>query len=445
MPNTISLEKLFGSTGQFLNLNPRVEGNLGTLGDQRFIAQPDALAIPGINPLPPLAPPPRPVVDTEPTEDEMLGEVQVAPGIETIGGRRAPAAADTPARLNQEEVRRLVSSVGDPGAGLSEVRLPDGTLVKGITPDALQNQQTSVEGGGDAGSFLDFFGSPEFQVLAGRIAQSIVPDITHGVNVAGGFGAELGTNRAYTEYAERLQAGEPIESINQDPTFQVLSPGLKSQALKDVLSEKQQRVTEGYTGALTEQARATTAGALTREDKLRESAISNAVRLKVAEVGDNNWMNIGQGHVFNIDSGEIVKAYPYQIGGQGVGNLNSSDYRLFNEYTSAVWLPLAEANKRAEIIRTQGEGAAKVVDLSRFFKNDDGSTNFQAIMRYLSDVQRTQFSTDLNQYTLNASRGLPPTTTFQQQQTGIITHIDPTTGEVMHLRINPDGTATRIR
>jgi len=416
------------------------------------------------------APPPRPPLPEIPLDfgEEELPfpeEIQISPGVSTVGGKRVPSTTmESKDALTPRETRTLIDEIRDMSSGLSEIRLPDGTVVKGITPDKVATQAVTqpVAGavptvGGQqvagqqetAGGFLsqvgNFLGSPEFQYLAGRVAQAIVPDQTHGVNVAGGVGAQLGINRAYGEYSKRLASGESFDSLEQDRTFNILPPELKAQALRDVLSVAREGVTREYTQALTKQAEAVTAGQLTREDILRNRAIDDAVRLKVAQIGDNNWMNIGQGHVFNIDTGEIVKAYDYQTGGSGVGNLNASDYRLFNEYTTGVFLPLAMANKRREIVQQQGESAAQVADLTRYFRNEDGSTNFQAIMNYLTDSQRQQFAQDLNQYTFNAMQGLPPTTTFLTQQAGIKTVVNPETGQTEHWRINPDGTATKVR
>lgn len=421
-----------------------------------------------LSPLRPLTPEIAPEFEEEPLEFSSPAaidspEVPIAPGVTAVGGRRAaPAPTTGKETLTPQETRDLIGEIRDMSTGLAEIRLPDGTQIKGITPDKMLPMMTQQgppsavppRGGAQpeqptAGGFLsqvgNFLGSPEFQYLAGRTAQAIVPQQTHGVNIAGGVGAQLGINRAYDEYTRRLASGESFEALEKDRTFTILPPELKSQALRDVLTTEREGVTREYTRALTEQAKAVARGQLTRADILKNRAIDDAVRLKVAEIGDNNWMNVGQGHVFNIDTGEIVKAYDYQTGGAGVGNLNASDYRLFNEYTTGVYLPLAMANKRREIVQSQGESAAQVVDLTRFFRNDDGSTNFQAIMQYLSDNQRTQFAKDLNQYTFNAAQGLPPTTTFLSQQAGIRTVVNPETGQTEHWRINPDGTATKVR
>ena len=400
----------------------------------------------------------------EPVEVANPNEVEVAPGVSTVGGRKVPTPDQKPA-LSGKETRDLINEVRTMSSGLSEIRLPDGTTVKGITPDKMAQLVQPTEPQAvtadrevesylqekKAGDFLtqagNFLSSPQFQYLAGRIAQAIVPQQWHGVNVAGGLGAELATNRVYDAYVKALSSGATPDMLEQDKSFNILPPELKSQALKDVLTTQREAVTRDYTRALTEESIGRRAGQLTREDILRNQAIDDAVRLKVAQIGDNNWMNVGQGYVFNIDTGQVVKAYDYQTGGSGIGNLNSSDYRLFNEYAVAPFIKLAEANKRREVVAQQGESAAQVVDLSRFFRNEDGSTNYHAVMNYLSDEQRGSFANALNQYTTNyVLGGVPPTTTFQAQQLGetgfkFIT----VNGERILVRQRPDGNWEEVK
>ena len=243
------------------------------------------------------------------------GDVEVAPGVTALGARPVPTP-DAPATINPNDIKSLIANVGDPRGGFSEVRLPDGTLVKGITPDQLA-PKTGGEapvGAGEAGNFLDFFGSPQFQYLAGKLAQAIVPDPTHGVNLAGGVGADLGTNRAYAEYAQRLGAGESPASLNQDANFSILSPELKSNAFKDVLAGDRAEVSNRYTEQLINQSRAIEGATPTVQQRFDHDTLIAMIHNKT---NMNQWQVWGFGQMRNKETGEIkqVPTAPRSTGG----------------------------------------------------------------------------------------------------------------------------------
>jgi len=282
--------------------------------------------------------PPRPVIDSPQPEEPLTGEVEVAPGVTALGANRVKPVAEKVATLNPKDVDRLISNVGDPGGGFSEIRLPDGTMVKGITPDQMASATTAekVEGGGEAGSFLDFFGTPQFQHLAGRIAQAIVPDPTHGANVAGGIGAQLGTNRAYDEYFQRLQSGESVESLNRDQTFSILPPELKANALKDVLSGERADVSNRYTEQLIKQSQAIEGATPTVEQRFDHETMIAMIRNKT---NMNLWQVWGYGQMRHKETGEIVKVptAPRGTGGSDPTVQNRQWYK--QAYNEAVRSP----------------------------------------------------------------------------------------------------------
>lgn len=415
--------------------------------------------------------PSRPRLDLDlDIEDEVLGDVEIAPGVQAIGARRGrPQPEASGPALDRKQTKGLIEEVLDMSKGLTEIRLPDGTQLKGISPKDIQPMEAAItqqgapqpigEGGGEegaggflskAGGFLSrVLGSPEFQYLAGQAARAIASPEQYGETAAsmlGGVGSQLAQTRAYDEYYERLKEGESIESINEDRTFNIIPPEMKAQALRSVLEERAAETKEDYTRALIGETEARTKGYLTRADKLRSEAIDTATRLKLGEMADNNWMNVGQGHVFNINTGEVVKAYDYQTGGTSVGNLKSTDYKDFRDFVSSTYLPIAKANKRAELIAQFGEGSDKLATIEEFFNDKEGRVDFSKVMLNLSETQRQKFASDLQQYVTGEAMGIPRTATFLQQEAQTIRVPDPDKpGAMMFLRQNEKGEWVEVR
>ena len=371
-------------------------------------------------------------------------DIEVAPGITALAGTPVPVDENVTASNQQ---RALLSEISNPASPITEVNLPDGTRVKGVdsvTPVAPVSPTTTPSSGVDTApqdpGFLtqlgEFADSPAFASIFGQIAQAIVPDKEHGVNIAGQIGQGLGTSQAFDQYKEDIAAGvEPDRFASS-----VLSPEMKSQALKDVLTERRSGVTEDLLKAQTEGTKAGTAGTLTVEEKQQEKELDRNLRLEVAETSNNRiFTGLGQGYVLNAETGEVHKGADFKTGTGGrapIGNLNSASYDQFIRLSLPPFIQLAEAAKRKEVAAAQGEEFAKTVDLVDFFKKDDGSVNFQAVMKYLNPQQTGLFGNQVQQYTENFLQGAAPTQTFQQQSQNFIN-----TPDGLFIK-NPDGSLT---
>ncbi len=385
---------------------------------------------------------------TLPEKTTPTGTRELPPGFTPLGvGAVVPEEQPL---VSRETIQGLIGDVRRPDSRVTNLKLPDGLeigftpeepLPPGVGEEAKAGDFVKGEATTDIG-FFDKIGQairdPRFGYITGRLAQAVAPE-SKGIQMAGGLGAELAIGRATGEFQRVLDQGGDLT----DPKFQIIPSELKQQAIQAKLEGRKLNIQEQYMSALGKQAEATAAGTFTVEQKQDIESQANATRLQLGRLS-NKYMNIGQGHVFDVETGNVVKAYDYQTGGGGsaVGNLNSSDYRLFNEYTTATFLPTAIENRRAEVVKTQGEEFAATVDLIGEFKNEDGSTNFQRLMKYLSEEQRVQFAGQLNEYTNNVARGISPTGTFLQQQIEANTI---TTPDGKKWRVLPDGSYEEIQ
>lgn len=382
--------------------------------------------------------PPRPGALLNPQQEILLKE-----GVTAIG---RPLTPIRPAGVSPEMLDEVIGDLRRPDSEVTGVKTPEGfefSATPAVADSTLGTTPKAGEfvGGGGKGIWDrigSFIRDPRFSYLTAEAAKAIAP-YSPGIQQIGGVASNLAVNRAVQNYERVLEEGGDLT----DPQFDIIPNELRQQAVQAKLEGRKLDIQEQYMGALGEQARATAAGVVPAETKVELENQANATRLELGRMR-NNWMNIGQGHVLDIRTGDVTKAYDYKTGtgGSAVGNLNSSDYRLFNEYTTATFLPLAMENRRAELVKTQGESAAKLVDLIGEFKNDDGSTNFQALMKYLSEEQRVEFAGQLNEYTTNIGRGIPPTGTFLQQQMEANTVQTP---DGKTWRIMPDGSYVEVK
>jgi len=155
----------------------------------------------------------------------------------------------------------------------------------------------------------------------------------------------------------------------------------------------------------------------------------------------SNWLGLGNGAALNTKTGQLIQAFdPVNLSGGGSGgNLNSADYKTFIDFASSVFLPLAESNKRAEVVRTQGEDVAALTDFTSAFKNADGSLNLQEVTKNLTEGQLATFAEYLTEYTQNYQIGVDPTKTFQAQVTNTGLMRDPKTKELFIYKRLPNG------
>lgn len=355
---------------------------------------------------------------------------EIAPGVTALDA--TPVAPVEEKGLPKTTVDRLVQSAASPIEGVKSIQLSDGTKIEGITPaDMIQTgggtENATSRIPGQNQSFLDqassFISDPRFGYITGKLAQAVNP-FSPGAQQAGQIGVDLAKNEASQAYAQALRGGGDLSA----PQFNILSQEEKQSAVTSYLAEKNQALAERrqatlepYYEAQTEQAKATAASQLTREDKLENEAIDRATRLQVARIGDNNWMNIGQGHVFNIDTGEIKKAYDYQSGGTSVGNINSAEFNNFLKLVSTSYLPMAVNNRKAQIAQEQGPEFAESVETinsisQSFVESNTGNPNFSMIYHNLSADQRIKLAVDLQKYVTNVESGLGPAGTFLQQE-----------------------------
>ena len=388
---------------------------------------------------------------------------ELAPGIKPVSPRNVeqPQSTDEPI-LSPDETRNLVSAVADDSVGLNEIKLSDGTVIKGVAggqmpgmsgearapegpqlktdtflPGPMQEPQLAKNTLWDQlGGLVE---SPRFRQILARTGMAIAPN-TPVVQAMGQIGSQLATTDAYSQYLTDIKAGRTPEP----GVAGALSPELKMQAQNEVLSERRAAVSEEYMGALGEQARATTAGMFTADEKKRMWEKEMSQNLNLGEMR-SRYMGLGQGYYLDAKTGTVKKGYDWQTGqGGSLGNLNTADYRLFMQMVVPDFVNAAKQNKYNELVQSHGEDTAKVADLMEAFRDPvTGGINFEAVMSYLTPEQRAQFAGKLHQYTVNYVGGVPPTGTFLQQQAaprevtqsdGTVWRIDPVSGKATRIK-----------
>lgn len=380
-------------------------------------------------------------------------ELSIAPGITAPGGKQVTPPPEK--GIGSNRTNQLLNSVINPVEGVKRIKLPDGTEIEGITPADIQqniaNANTAISNSNasktpeSAGGFLDFLGSPTFGYITGKLAQAVAP-YSPGIQAAGGLGADLAKNQIANEYTQAVKTGEGLDN----PRFNILSQDEKQKAVEGLLAQRRQTALEEVYSAQAEQARATAAGTLTRTEKLDLEAQDRASKLEIAQIGDNNWMNIGQGYVFNIDTGTVKKAYNYQTGGSGTGtDIKSADYNQFMQLTASTYLPKAKANYLATLSPQERE-------LQRFtdiFKEQDGSINFSRVMENLTDEERVNFASDLGKYAQAVGQGIDRTSVFTELEreralNNLMTQLESgqeVTANNKRYKLNKDGLVEEIK
>ena len=362
------------------------------------------------------------------------GFKQLPPGIEGIG---AMSIIPDQSLVAPGTINDLIRDVRSPDSRVTNLKLPDGLEI-GFTPE--EALPAGIEGP-EVGLFDKInraVQDPRFAHILAETGKAIAP-FSPGVQQIGTVASDLAVGRGLSEFEKVLNEGGDLS----DEKFSFIPPELKQQAIQAKLAGDEFDINKKYKEQLIEESAAREAGIQTATEKSRLEDQTNATRLGLGQLS-NKYMNIGQGHVLEVETGNVVKAYDYKTGsgGSAVGNLNSSDYRLFNEYATATFLPTAMENRRAEVVEKQGEDFASTIDLISEFKNEDGSTNFQRLMKYLSEEERVQFASQLNEYTNNVARGISPTGTFLQQQIEANTI---TTPDGKTWRVLPDGSYEEVK
>ncbi|KKN73955.1 hypothetical protein LCGC14_0395200 [marine sediment metagenome] len=343
-------------------------------------------------------------------------------GIQPVGG--TGIVPDQPV-VTPEIIQGLIGDVRSPDSRITNLKLPDGLEI-GFTPEEALPQ--GVGGEVKAGDFvggakpeLDFYEKlgefvkdPRFAFVTAKLGQAVAPT-SPGIQMAGALGSELAVNRSLSEYEQVLKEGGDLT----DPRFNIIPSELKQQAIDAKLAGEEFDINKQYKEQLVEESKARAAGTLTVEQRQDVEAASNATRLEIAGMS-GKYLNMGKGVALNTRTGDFIRApnYPGDAGGGIVGNLNSADYHVFNEYTTSTFLPTAMERYREEILaQPGGKELLETKDVIAVFKDpQSGAINFQAVMKYLSDEERIEFTNNLQEYTSNIARGIPPTETFRRQE-----------------------------
>lgn len=367
------------------------------------------------------------------------GAGEISPGVRPVSPSKVVEEPPTEEPvLSREDLRDIVSDVRNRTKGTTEVKLSDGTVVKGIPPpeqvvgEARTRDEelpfvTSAAGvqeevgerartGWDKVS--DFITSPRFRHIMAQTAVAISPE-SPGIRAAAQLGSQLAMNQAYTEYKTALERGLDADAL---PSAGILSPELKSRAVKEQTEARRLAVSESYMADLGTQARAAAEGMLTKEERLEEAEKDRALRLELGEMR-GYWTGMGQGYALNTKTGEVIKKFNWKTGEQGgvVGNLKSADYKQFIDLTMPKYLGSAEEARYQELVKSKGEETAKQMrDLGAimgFFRDKEtGSLDFAAVTQYLDPQQNAEFAADLYKYTIGEAMGVPRTATYLQQQ-----------------------------
>jgi len=357
---------------------------------------------------------------------------QLPEGMEAV--KPTPIVQPAPApSVSNDSVQDIVKKIGNIGSGFTKIKLADGTEIGGIAAQpTLPGEGLSTREGtninvdrpsalpvaeeeqGFFSKVNDFVSSPTFSALLAQAASAIGQG-SPGIQQAAGFAMQLAQSDASKEYKQALEEGR---NPDEGKDAAILTPEMKQQIHTSFDEKRSAKVKEDYTRALTTQAEAVAEGTLTVDDKKKQAMLELAVTQEQGYLR-NSMMNLGQGHILDVTSGNIIQAYNYQTGSAGdsiLGNLNSAAFKTFNDYNNATFLPLAMANKKAKLLKLHGPDYVKLIDLSKDFKNDDGTTNVQALMQNLDEDQKQKYSGELVKYTMDHVSGRPATMRFHQQQ-----------------------------
>ena len=373
----------------------------------------------------------KPVLDADVT-----GQKQLPEGMEAVKPSSIPQPVSTPS-LNNEAGKNLLNETRKIGGGIGSFTLADGTTVTetrqplpGSDTDNLpvrSGASINVDRPGalpvaeDGKSFFskvgDFITSPTFRAMLAQ-AGAAVGAGSPGVESAAGFAMQLAQSDAGKMYKKALEEGRDPET---EKDAGILTHQMKRDIQADYEKKKSAKVTEDYTRQMMKESEARVGGILPLAEKKRQFEISSAITKY--QLKQDNIKDIGQGRILDISTNTVYQAYDYQTGSSGegpLGKFNSSVIGTITGFNDAVFLNMAMANKRAKLLKLHGPDYVKLIDLSKDFKNDDGTTNTQAITSNLTPEQAKQYGNELMKYTQDFYAGAPPTVGFNRQlQTGV--------------------------
>lgn len=355
---------------------------------------------------------------------------------------RAPEQLQVrPPERSSLDIGALLNAVNDPNQGLNGVTLPDGTKVTGAVPKPLagaEGQGQVAPASPQSQSFFqragNFFGSNQFATVAARAAQAITArDPLSPAHQLAGVANNLASSVAYENYTNALREG-------RKPTEQeafALSAQERQAAMQSYLQE---RITESRIANIDAQ----TAGTLTKDEKLQEAQAERDTRMSLGELSagvtlingvedrklrgqlqeasitsneklaglrNNEWMNVGNGYVFNFKNQQIMKIYDSAEGdgASAVGKLNSSDYKLFRDLTAEEFLPVMWKKYNAELKKEY----KSFKELQAAFSDpESGGIDPSKVFAHLGDEDKVAFAEALNSYTQGIQLGYPPTSTY---------------------------------
>ena len=362
----------------------------------------------------------------------ITGQKQLPEGMNAV--KPTPIVQPAPApSVSDASVQDIVKKIGNIGSGFTKIKLADGTEIGGIAAQpTLPGEGLSTREGTDInvdrpgalpvaeeeqgffGKVNDFVSSPTFSALLAQAASAIGQG-SPGIQQAAGFAMQLAQSDASKEYKQALEEGR---NPDEGKDAAILTPEMKQQIHTSFDEKRSAKVKEDYTRALTTQAEAVAEGTLTADDKKKQAMLELAVSQEQGYMR-NSMMNLGQGHILDVTSGNIIQAYNYQTGSAGdsiLGNLNSAAFKTFNDYNNATFAKLAKDNMRQHIIKTKGQAVADLKDFTTIFQNADKTYNTSAILENLTPEQSQQYSEELVKYTMDHVSGRPAPMRFHQQQ-----------------------------
>jgi len=370
--------------------------------------------------------------------------LEIAPGITAPGGQKIITPEGK--GIGKDKTNQLLNQVADPKSGVGKVTLPDGTSVEGNTLADLQSQLDTVnksiganpatlrqevgnildqgpletQASVNAGKAGDFLGSNQFGVIAGRLAQAISPN-SPGAQMAGQLGIDLNKAPILERYNQAIKTGEGLDSSE----FNVLSQDEKTKVVNSVIQERQatleQRVGEakiGETQASTELKNKQAAGTLSVAQQQAQIKENNRIRVQIAKIGEADFLNIGQGFIYDIKADAFKRAPGFSAGGSGgVNQINTADFKDFRTTTAALYLEKAKAFRRQAFLDAgNSEAAANVQEMADYFTNPQtGVMNISNIIANLDEKEKANFASDYVQYVKNRGIGIDRSQTFQQQ------------------------------
>ena len=260
----------------------------------------------GVTPLPS-----RPTAGELINPPEALAETKsLPPGITPIDATPIPRIKG---ELDDPSMIRMMKNLEDPSSDITGIRTPGGfefTATPAVADSAAvptpKAGEFIGEGGGDRG-FMDkvgdFIRDPRFAYLTAEIGKAVAP-LSPGIQQIGGIASNLAVNRAVQDYERVLEEGGDLTA----PQFDIIPNELRQQAIQAKLAGEQFDIDKAYKETLIKESESRQLATPTWEQKTEHEMDVVEAR----KVPRNTWMGVGQGHVYNWETGVTKSLFDWR-------------------------------------------------------------------------------------------------------------------------------------